>query len=272
MVILTLIILFGCSSLVYCDGVNRCAEQNTIVKRSVKVPDLSEEFYQGDIELSDVQKNLMTNHRQGRTGVRSVVMKWPKNENGIVVIPYSINERSGYTKSERASIIGALRTIQSVSCIRFVPHHVESDYIEFFSGGGCFSKLGKVGGRQGISIKRGECVKKSQVMHEIFHALGFTHMHNRSDRDEYIKIYPDNLKYPNWIKHFEKIDSLYFDDFGTSYDLLSVMHYPKYAFAKYNASSILPCDSAFDNVIGYVKDLSDGDVVRLTRMYECSKP
>lgn len=214
----------------FCDGGNRCVDQNAIYKRSVTVPDLSEEFFQGDIELSDEQKNLMSNHRTSRTGVRDIVVRWPKSENGLVIIPYSISRNSGYTKREINSIEGAMRAIQSVSCIRFVPQYAEKDYLEFFSGGGCFSKLGKIGGRQGVSIKRGECVRKSQISHEIFHALGFTHMHNRSDRDKYIQIYPENLKYANWMRHFDKIDSRYFDDYGTSYDLLSVMHYPRYLF------------------------------------------
>lgn len=258
---------------IYCDGVSRCVNQNLVAKRSVKVPDLSEEFFQGDIKLTDEQRDLMSNQREGRTGVRDIVVRWPKTKSGLVIIPFTIDINSGYTRREIGSIKGAMKSIQSVSCVRFVPRHVEKDYLEFFSGGGCFSKLGKTGGRQGVSIRRGECVRKSQVSHEIFHALGFTHMHNRGDRDKYIQIYPENLKYANWIKHFEKIDSAFFDDYGTAYDLLSVMHYPKSAFsAAYNASTILPCDSAYDNVIGYVKELSEGDIERLTKMYQCSKP
>lgn len=271
MFIRTLVVAFSVQ-FIFCNEVNRCVQQNVVDKRSVPVPDLSEEFFQGDIELNEEQKNLILNPRMSRTGVRDIVVRWPKNKNGLVIIPYQINSNSGYSKREISSIEEAMRSIQSVSCIRFVPRYAEKDYLEFFSGGGCFSKLGKVGGRQGVSIKRGECVRKSQVSHEIFHALGFTHMHNRFDRDKYIQIYPENLKYANWMKHFEKIDPVYFDDYGTTYDLLSVMHYPKYAFAKYNASSILPCDSSYDDVIGYVKDLSRGDIERLTRMYDCSRP
>ena len=31
-------------------------------------------------------------------------------------------------------------------------------------------------------------------MHEVQHLLGFEHEHQRRDRDQYIKIYKDNIK------------------------------------------------------------------------------
>lgn len=252
------------------DGFNRCLHQNRIDKRSLTVSNFSQEFFQGDILLTDEQKNLLSNHRMMRTGVRNVVLRWPKNQNGMVIIPFTIREDAEYTESEVQIIQSAMESIESVSCIRFVPRFYEEDFIEFFSGGGCFSKLGKVGGRQGISVKRGRCVTEPEVTHEVIHALGFTHIHNRQDRDDFVEVFPENLEYETWISYFDKIDFNNFDDFGTPYDYLSVMHYPRYAFAKAYESSILPCDSSYDDVIGFAKEMSHGDIERLTRMYECS--
>lgn len=256
--------------IIYCDGFNRCFHQNVIDKRSLKVANFSQEFFQGDIFLTDEQKNLLSNQRVSRTGVRSVVMRWPKNKNGLVIIPFTIRSDSFYTKREVKVIEKAMKAIESVSCIRFVRRYHEEDFMEFFSGRGCFSKLGKVGGRQGVSVKRGICLTEPEVTHEVMHALGFTHINNRQDRDDFVQIFHENLMYDDWSSHFDKIDSRNFDDFGTPYDYLSVMHYPSYAFAKAYEYSILPCDSRYDDVIGFATEMSHGDIERLTKMYECS--
>merc|ERR1712243_488187 len=46
------------------------------------------------------------------------------------------------------------------------------NYVVFFSGGGCYSQVGMVGGEQKISLGSG-CTRVGTVMHEMMHALGF---------------------------------------------------------------------------------------------------
>lgn len=254
-------------------SVNRCRDGNRIDKRETLIElneTASEEFFfQGDIVLTSAQEETLRRNSLLRTGTRNLARRWPKNGNGLVIIPYTIRSDAGYTERGFEIIRDALESIGSSSCIRFVPRAHEDDYLEFFSGGGCFAPLGRTGGRQSVSIRRDQCLEKGKVIHEVFHALGFTHMHNRVDRDDYIRVFPEHLMYANWLRHFDKIDSSAFNDFGTPYDLASVMHYPKYAFARAGQSSILPCDPAFDKVIGYAKEMSQGDIKRLNMMYEC---
>ena len=57
----------------------------------------------------------------------------------------------------------------------------------------CWSYVGddKVG--QNVSIGS-RCDTKSIVQHELLHALGFYHEQSRSDRDDYVKIWWDQIQ------------------------------------------------------------------------------
>ena len=67
------------------------------------------------------------------------------------------------------------------------------------------------------------------VTHELMHALGFFHEHNRHDRDQHVKIHWENI-IPGEDRNFEKHAKLEADTYGTPYDPCSVMHYPSRAF------------------------------------------
>ena len=62
------------------------------------------------------------------------------------------------------------------------------------SGNGCFSSIGRKGGPQDLSLQRNQCVDVETAIHELMHALGFEHEHNRPDRDNFIRINEYNLQ------------------------------------------------------------------------------
>ena len=56
---------------------------------------------------------------------------------------------------------------------RFVGHSGQTDYVNIFKGnpGQCYANLGRVGGKQPISLGEG-CPGTGVVTHEIMHTLG----------------------------------------------------------------------------------------------------
>ena len=68
----------------------------------------------------------------------------------------------------------ALRELEKRSIVRFKAHDVETDWIKVFPGGGCTSMLGRLGGRQHISLASG-CDGMATIMHEFTHAIGVAH-------------------------------------------------------------------------------------------------
>lgn len=160
------------------------------------------------------------------------------------------------------------RTIEARTCIRFVQRTTQPDYIDIIDGDGCWSWLGRQGDRQEMSIGRAiGCVSPGIAVHEAVHALGFDHMHNDIDRDQFVRILWQNID-PNFHFAFDIVDPEWFSNFGTPYDLRSVVHYARWAFSMNGLDAIQTLDNSYIDVIGQTQ-LSDGDVLRLNRMYEC---
>lgn len=82
------------------------------------------------------------------------------------------------------------------TCIKFKPYNgEESDYIRITAGTtGCWSSVGRIGGRQDVNLQVPGCVTKiGTVIHELMHAVGFFHEQSRYERDEYVTIKWNNI-------------------------------------------------------------------------------
>jgi astacin len=159
--------------------------------------------------------------------------------------------------------------IQKSTCIRFTLRTIEYNYIEIYSGGGCSSSVGMVGGKQSVSLDAQvgstHCMVKGIIMHEIIHALGFYHMHSSMDRDGFVKINYSNVIY-GLSYAFDRYTT---SNFGTTYDLESVMHYTSTAFSKNGQPTIEPYDKTYIPKMGQRVRLSTGDIARINSMYQC---
>ncbi|XP_034565773.1 high choriolytic enzyme 1-like [Notolabrus celidotus] len=217
---------------------------------------ISENLVEGDVALSK-KRNAMKCWGSD--------CKWEKSYNGLVEVPYSFSDY--FYDSEKASIEKAMETFHSKTCVRFVPHRGQSDYLSIESELGCWSTIGKDGGKQVISLSVYGCLDHGIVQHELLHALGFHHEHTRSDRDQYVRINWENIPSAQ-VFNFNRKDT---DNLYTPYDYSSVMHYGRTSFTStYGADTITPIpDSSVP--IGQRDEMSDTDILRINRFYSCSE-
>ncbi|KJH43801.1 CUB domain protein [Dictyocaulus viviparus] len=85
---------------------------------------------------------------------------WPN-----AVIPYEFKDNN---TEWRRVIRRGMQKWQKETCIRFIKRTTEKDYVMFFKGGGCYSNVGRTGGRQYVSIgygcEGGNFMKRSDIM------------------------------------------------------------------------------------------------------------
>ncbi|XP_034089769.1 low choriolytic enzyme-like [Gymnodraco acuticeps] len=189
--------------------------------------------------------------------------KWLKNSDGKVYIPYYIT--NNFSSRERAIITRGLESFSSFSCIRFRPSRSnDRDWLQIESQNGCWSFVGRRGGKQVVSLARSGCLYHHTIQHELLHALGFNHEQTRSDRDNHIRVLLQNVV--SGMEHnFNKISTL---NQGTPYDYNSVMQYFRTAFSKNGQPTMVPIPNA--NVsFGNAKEMSRNDKARLNTLYQC---
>ncbi|KAM9495328.1 low choriolytic enzyme-like [Clarias gariepinus] len=186
--------------------------------------------------------------------------KWPRGKKRKVYVPYVISRQ--YSPSEIDVIKRGLKSFTESTCIRFIRRTNEEDYIHIISETGCHSYLGRIGGKQVLSLERNACVYFKTIQHELLHALGFNHEQKRSDRDKHVKILYENIK-PGKEHNFKKINT---NNLNTPYDYNSVMHYSRCAFSKNSKPTIVPIPN--ENVsIGRAEKMSKNDILRVNRLY-----
>ncbi|CRK86709.1 CLUMA_CG000542, isoform A [Clunio marinus] len=230
------------------------------------------EYFQGDIVITpQLLQAMFTNDTSDdmvtRTGILFDEYRWPKNYRREVTVPYVFNNRD-YTTNQKNLMKNAMKGIEKYTCIRFVARSWEKDYIKIKSGDGCSANMGKQGGEQEVSLANNGCMSKGIVQHELIHVLGYDHMHSHFDRDRYVDIKWENIK-PNVKSNFDKVNPRWFGNFGTTYDLYSVMHYHGKAFSKNGRETIVPRNRNYARIMGQRKGLSSGDVKRINNMYKC---
>ncbi|XP_065355365.1 seminal metalloprotease 1-like [Calliphora vicina] len=212
-------------------------------------------FFQGDMEIE------MT-----RNGEIAESKRWP---NGTV--HYKIDEV--FDNDRTLYILKAMKNIESVSCIRFIPvSDVKTPHLHFIGEpSGCHTKVGYRGKVQTLNLQLDRldkgCFKLGTIMHEILHSLGFHHQQCATNRDDYVLVVEENIK-DGKLGNFIKYDDKTVTDFDIEYDYGSILHYSSTAFSKNGEKTIIPLQGE-DIEIGQRRALSASDINKLNMMYKC---
>ncbi len=129
------------------------------------------------------------------------------------------------------------------------------------------SNVGMIGDVQSLSVGT-NAWNRQTIVHELGHALGLVHEHQRSDRDNHVNILTANI-----ASGFEGDFAIIPTSMSNGpYDFLSVMHYSKNLFSTNTSLDTiepLPAYSQYVNVMGLALDrvLSRGDRDGMAIMY-----
>ncbi|KAJ1182611.1 hypothetical protein NDU88_007798 [Pleurodeles waltl] len=173
-------------------------------------------------ENEDSTQLLYAGDIAGNPGRNAMICKdnscfWPKSSDGTVKVPYTLSD---YSQSDAAKITAAISEFTALTCIRFVSRTTETSYIQIAPRDGCWSRMGRSGGPQTVSLGVG-CMSKGTIQHELNHVLGFHHEQSRSDRDDYVRIVTEFVA-DGKLSNFNKLNT---NNLGLEYDYSSVMHY-----------------------------------------------
>lgn len=210
-----------------------------------------------------LEGDILIPRPEPRSGMKKQSLRWRRGR-----IPYVISQDFDEHDIERINL--AIEQYHKFTCIKLEPKQAhDRDYIEFTNQRtGCWSSVGRIGGRQEVNVQSGSCTHRlGTVIHEIMHAAGFMHEQNRPDRDEWVEVKYDNIK--NGVEsNFHKLSTFYVTTFDVPYDYNSVMHYNGRAFTKNGEPTIIPLRET-EAVIGQRKQMSELDIEKINKMYKC---
>lgn len=121
------------------------------------------DLFEGDI-ITDEPGSL----QHDRNALQDLSYRWPDRLVSIEVEPEVAINVIG-------SIHQAIREFEEKSLLSFrVADDSIEDWIRIYNGSGCSSAIGRVGGRQNLSLDD-NCHRMATILHEFTHALGFRH-------------------------------------------------------------------------------------------------
>ena len=170
-------------------------------------------------------------------------------------IYYTFNDKNAHEKDYEKLIESVMKELSKIANITFIKENKEDikrreNYITINRNNEseCNSHVGPYFSKGKVNLDPKKC-KKSHILHEFMHTLGFNHEHQRFDRDSYINIHRSEVKRFFESKKIDKNVDAFFDKFGKEsirfgeYDYDSIMHYGSFQLSKDDDSSSLNQES-----------------------------
>lgn len=244
----------------------------TVPTRQVKIDDM-----RFDVSEDDEAAASPRSRAQGQTLDSDSLtgnQKFPGWEAGVIPIEFA----SDFSQARQDQFMRVCNSgwgsAASVSCI---PRTSQSGYMHVTSAtvdsagevvNSCYSNVGQFRRLVRYETHLGpNCTSDKTFYHEMGHAFGFIHEHQRPDRDSYVLIDTTNID-ADQLSNFTK-RTLVDQPTGT-YDFMSIMHYAYNAFAiNSSRATIIPRSgyTSFSTTMGTSTAPTSGDRAAINNLY-----
>ena len=238
-----------------------------------------------ETQVKNFQKFLKNSDSKGSPRASATgphVKLWDENYDPFedrFLLAYYFDENATHTTKQRNLIRKSFDQYGDHTCVKIVEVS-ENDArfehkLKVISGQGCYSYIGRHYKNQEISLGT-DCEYATYPIHEVMHALGFWHEHQRPDRDKHVTIHRNRtyLTDEQFIFAYSTdIWEIYdWQPSGSDYDINSITHYTSTMFSKDSDIPVLTYPGTDDAlIIDNSKTFSPTDIIDINFKYACNQ-